>query len=49
MKIKTYRNLAAFVEAVAIIGLPFLRINGEGLGHADHVPEIKYARLCLAC
>jgi len=40
LKIKTYRNLAAFVEAVAIIGLPFLRINGESALRFD-IPTLR--------
>ncbi len=40
MKIKTYRNLAALAEAVIIVGLPFLKINGESAVRFD-IPTLK--------
>lgn len=40
MKIKTYRNLAALLEAAVIIGLPFMRINGESALRFD-IPTLR--------
>jgi polyferredoxin len=40
LKIKTYRNLAALLEAVVITGLPFLRIHGESALRFD-VPTLR--------
>ncbi len=40
MKIKTYRNLVALLEALLILGLPFLKINGESVLRFD-VPTLR--------
>ena len=40
LKIKTYRNLAAVLEAIVITGLPFLKINGVSALRFD-IPTLR--------